>query len=294
MIKNKYVAALLSIFPIINCIICPIYSIYGGLFPNKYQWYPLDDVLEYLFVDGDCSSFIVIFTMFFFVSSLINLFVVLCDVPILAKWLSAIEIITAILFMMSYANQREDYLGLDLISAFDFEDGHFAIGFWIGAVFLALPLFYANRFGKAKNVDYNNNKTTEELAFDIQAIERAIEHYKSTPSEANLLQMAGSAYFNGTYNAPKDYDKAIDCFRRSYDLGNIESLSLCGKIHMLKGLDNDDRLTFILGVTEIYEAYKKGFTDAKKELKEIVDSGFFENVSSVEDLCAVIEENSIV
>ncbi len=140
----------------------------------------------------------------------------------------------------------------------------------------------------------NESHISENDTIDIRDIEEAIEHYKSTPSEVTLLYEAGMAYLNGEYNAVLDKAKALQFFNRAGNLGHAESQYKAGQLYMLKGLDNDDRLTFILGVTEIYEAFKKGCKEALEDLQDIAESGFFENVSSVEDLCAILEANSTV
>lgn len=147
---------------------------------------------------------------------------------------------------------------------------------------------------QAKEICPDENQVNENESIDIRDIEEAIEHYNGTPSEITLLYEAGMAYINGEYNAVPNKSKALQFFKRAGNLGHAESQYKAGQLYMLKGLDNDDRLTFILGITEIYEAFKKGCKEAIEDLQDIAESGFFENVSSVEDLCAILEANSTV
>ena len=160
-------------------------------------------------------------------------------------------------------------------------------------------MLWRKKSKKATNDEATENQVNESCVsenetVDIKDIEGAIEHYKSTPSEVTLLYSAGMAYLNGEYNAIPDKDKALMFLSRASILGHVKSQHLSGQLYMSKGLDNNDSITFVLGVTEIYEAYKKGCKEAREDLQDIVESGFFEDVSSVEDLCAVIEANSTV
>lgn len=153
-------------------------------------------------------------------------------------------------------------------------------------------MLWRKKDNNKQNYNKQNYQAAESESVDIKDIEKAIEHYKSTPSEITLLHSAGMAYLNGEYNAEINNDKALDYFRRASDLGHAESQYKCGQMYMIKGLKNNDSMTFVLGVTEVYKAYKNGCEPAKEELQDVVDTGFFQNVYSLEDLLNILEENT--
>lgn len=155
-------------------------------------------------------------------------------------------------------------------------------------------MFWKKKNSKETEKQTKEHQINENNAIDIKDIEEAIEHYKSTPEEIDLLYAAGMAYLNGEYNAIPDKDKALCFFSRASILGHIKSKHLSGQLFILKGLNDNDSITFAFGVSELCEAYKKGCAEARDDLQDIVNSGFFENVSSVEDLCAISETNNAI
>ena len=131
--------------------------------------------------------------------------------------------------------------------------------------------------------DTANGKANPTTSFNIEDIEKALIKYKGTTNEETVLEVAGEAYLWGKYGAQVNYKKAVECYKRWEEIGNIKGIHFQGVAHQVIGLQTGDFMYYSLGTCELYKAYKGGCELSEGMLRDTFESGFFENVSTFEE-----------
>lgn len=148
--------------------------------------------------------------------------------------------------------------------------------------------FYEDAIQETESDDMKQTGT-QMTELTIDSILQGIQYYAGTSDESPLLEMAGQAYLKGIYGANKDYEKAINFFRRYEVLEPVDGAYKTGLALIASGLETNQKSHFTEGILSVYKSYCNGHSEAKEYLTHIAEEKMFKNVSTFDELIRLIE-----